>query len=160
MKPRMHYTTTLDEVLKKAFRQAAFTVYADRIGLYVVKLTSTDGFRFAERVYEKLRGPDPAILRERAQGMGVQTPHAVGSAPVEMLAGILETDSPTPREGAFRAWMVREMFQQGAVPVVMVDEETTIVTTLADLQAGRDIAARTLLSEDWGGWTRSVVGEA
>ena len=153
---RRSVTTTLGAMLQDVFHRASTTVYADRTALYVVELTSRDGFKLAEMVYAKLSGPDPAILRERAQRDGILKPHAVGSAPVEMLARMLEALGPTEAEGTLRAWTMREMFNRGAVPVVMVEEGGAVLSTLAEVvMPGGPTSV-----EFWGGWTRPIVGEA
>ncbi len=135
--------------------RAAWTLYADRAALYVVQLTDPDGFALALRVHAQIPGPDPAVLRERAQREGVPKPHMVGSAPVELLARILEGLDPDGADGALRAWTVRAMFEEGAVPVVLVEDGVAVVTTLAAIEEHRRAA------ELWGGgWTRPVIGEA
>jgi hypothetical protein len=147
----------LATVLRDVLDRAAWTAYADRVALYVVQLTDEHGFALALRVHAQIPGPDPALLRERAQQAGIDKPHMAGSAPVEMLARILEGLDADHVEGAFRAWTVRTMFEGGAVPVVLIEDGAAVVTTLAEI-AGAEGRA---MAEPWGGgWTRPVIGEA
>jgi hypothetical protein len=147
----------LATLLRELLARAAWTAYADRAALYVVQLTDPHGFALALRVHAKLAGPDPAVLRERAQGEAIARPHMTGSAPVELLARILEGLDPESGEGALRAWTMRAMFEGGAVPVVLVEDGATVVTTLAAIEEPEGSAAAELGS---GGWTRPVIGEA
>ena len=144
----------LGAVLRDVLGRAACTAYADRIALYVVQLTDEDGFTLALRIHEKIPGPDPAVMRERAQRAGVAKPHMSGSAPVEMVARLLEALAPAGPNGVLRAWMVRAAFAEGAVPVVLIEDGAAVVTTLAAIEASEG-------EELWGGgWTRPVIGEA
>jgi hypothetical protein len=159
MRPRRHrgQVATLATVLRDVLDRAACTAYADRAALYVVQLTDEDGFALALHIHEKIPGPDPAVLRERAQQAGIEKPHMSGSAPVEMVARILEGLTPAGGDGRLRAWMVRASFEGGGVPVVLIEDGAAVVTTLAALEAPDGGAA----AEPWGGgWTRPVAGEA
>jgi hypothetical protein len=53
-------------------------------------LTDAAGFALAIAVHDKIAGPDPAVLRERAMARPVRAPLMIGAAPVEMLARIIE----------------------------------------------------------------------
>lgn len=147
----------LATLLRDVLGRAGWTAYADRAALYVVQLTDAHGFALALHVHAKIAGPDPAVLRERAQGEGIERPHMAGSAPVELLARILEGLDPESGEGALRGWTVRALFERGAVPVVLVEDGAAVVTTLAAIEEPESGAA----AELWGGgWTRPVIGEA
>ncbi len=120
-KRRRSVTTTLDLLLQDVLASTAYTVYSDRAALYIVELTDVRGFALAEKVREKVAGPDPAILRQRALAEGVQQPRMLGSAPLDVLSSVAESLAQTPEEGAFRVYMMREIFEGGAVPVIVAE---------------------------------------
>ncbi len=155
-KRRKSYTTTLGMILCDVLARSAYTAYSDRAALYVVELTNNEGFALAEQVRAKVAGPDPAILRERAQKEGVRRPRMVGSAPLELLATLVESLAATPDEGEFRGWFIREIFARGAVPVLLVEEGGVVVCTLAEVVAGESSGAPDIPS----GWTLPIVGQA
>lgn len=147
--------STLAAVLRDVLRRTTTTLYGDRAALYIVQLTDAEGFALAERVHAQIPGPDPAILRERAQARSLQAPFMPGAAPVETLARILEAIGEDPEAAAFRAWAVREAHATGAVPVVLLQEGGAVVTTLAALEEMEDAP-----SEDFGGWFQPRALEA
>ncbi len=139
--------STLAAVLRDVLRRTTTTLYGDRAALYIVQLTDEEGFALAERVHAQIPGPDPAVLRERAQARSLQVPFMPGAAPVETLARILESLGEDPEAAAFRAWAVREAHASGAVPVVLLQESGAVVTTLSALEEMDEAE-----SDDFGGW--------
>jgi hypothetical protein len=90
MPARARGMTTVPGVLFHAHQRMVSSVYSDRTALYLVRLTDVDGLALAVAVQQRIGGPDPAILLERAQGMGVPAPLMTASAPVEALVQVLE----------------------------------------------------------------------
>ncbi len=120
-------------MLRDVLSRASTTPYGDRVALYVVQLTDPLAFALAERLHAQIPGPDPAVVRDRARAHLLRVPFMPGAAPVETLARILETLGPDRRTAALRAWAVREAHASGAVPVVILQQEGALITTLAAL---------------------------
>jgi len=141
-------------VLRSVFERARATIFGDRVALYVVSLTDSQGFAVALAVHAQVAGPDPALLRERSQQAGVRNPLMVGSAPVEILARVAEAlRFAKSEEGPFLGWAVREVHRAGGVPVLMVMDGVAVVSTFACVMEGGD-------EDELHGWTRPFVGEA
>lgn len=163
----------LGDVLQEAVDRGSATIFGDRLALYLVGLKDPAGFALALAVHEVVRGPDPAILRERSQARGVREPMMVGSAPVETLARVAERlgggESVARR---LLGWTVREFHRAGELPVLVMTEGIEVVSTLAVLTAsGAEHAPESsgsgsgaVVGEDGDaeiqGWTVPVLGEA
>lgn len=140
MKARRRQVMLLGDVLMRVFHRASTTVFGDRVGLYLVGLMDPGGFALALAVHERVPGPDPAVLRERAEMAGIQVPMMVGAAPAETLARAAE--SLRAGEHTARKLLgvtVRTFHRDGEVPVVVMSEGAALVRTLAILapDAGR-----------------------
>ncbi len=80
----------LGDVIRAAFERSSTTVFGDRVALYLVGLKDEAGLALALAVHVRVLGPDPAVLRDRSEARGVREPLMVGSAPVEVLARVVE----------------------------------------------------------------------
>lgn len=142
------------DVLRETFHRATATAYGDRVALYVVGLTDAHGFAVAQRVNEKVQGPDPAVLRARSLAQGIREPLMVGSASVETLARVVEGLALARLEDPLLlGWTVREVHAVGGVPVLLVTAGVAVVSTLQHWMEERDEA-------EISGWERPTVAEA
>lgn len=150
------------------------TVFGDRVALYLVGLTEQDGFALALAVHERIPGPDPAILRERAVGRRIRRPMMIGAAPVETLASAAE-GLPGGQKAARLdiGGLIREVHRAGEVPVLVMTDGEAIVSTIASIEAregssgatghvgGREQPAVQEPDDvEIQGWTVSVGGDA
>lgn len=170
MSRRRRRVMLLGDVLLRVFARASTTIFGDRVGLYLVGLHDPDGFALALSVHERVPGPDPAVLRERAQRSGIREPMMVGAAPAETLARAAEglrTGEPAARR--VLGLTVRTFHRDGEVPVVVMSEGAVLVRTLAILAPAADWTHagseghRTMIGDDEEieiqGWT-VPIGEA
>ncbi|MEZ4313931.1 MAG: hypothetical protein R3F14_38405 [Polyangiaceae bacterium] len=121
-------------VLKDVYARATSTLFGDRIGLYLVRLSEVAGFALAASVHEAMGGPDPGIVLGRALESGVSEPLIAGSVPVHRLASILEHLTPVHEADRVRlARSVREVHASGEVPIVLFVDEVAMVANLSAL---------------------------
>lgn len=150
------------------------TVFGDRVALYLVGLTEQDGFALALGVHERIPGPDPAILRERAVGRSIRRPMMIGAAPVETLASVAEGLPGGQRAARLDlGGLIREVHRAGEVPVLVMTDGEAIVSTIAAIEAREGSSVSAVRSRDSElptvkehddleiqGWTVPVRGDA
>ena len=90
--PRMRSLATLPELLLAAHRRAVARGRGESLALYLVRLTDVAGLALAVAVHEATGGPDPTVLRERAERAGVSKPVMAAAVAVE------------PRSKVSRSW--------------------------------------------------------
>lgn len=125
---RLTLAKSLRTVLSATTSSAA---YANGVALYLVQLTDARGFALASQIHAKIGGPDPADLRARPRVNHVSTPVVVGAAPVVPLARLVEAQ---PNDGPRSAQALRSLAAGGAVPVLFVEADGLMVTTLEALE--------------------------
>ena len=129
----LHSVASVAALLLDAHRRAA---HPGSVALYLVRLTELAGLALAVAVHDVAGGPDPAVLRDRAERAGVARPVMAAAASVETLARVLEGLALVGEaDRRLLVWAVREVHRGGGVPVVMVLDGTAIATSLSELTA-------------------------
>lgn len=133
---RLHSVASVAALLLDAHRRAGSAAHPRSVALYLVRLTELAGLALAVAVHDVAGGPDPALLRDRAERAGVARPVMAAAAPVETLARVLEGLAWLgDADRRLLAWAVRDVHRGGGVPVVVVLDGMAIVTSLSELTA-------------------------
>ncbi len=105
--------------------------YTNGLALYLVQLSNARGFVFASQIHTKIGGPNPVDLLARPRVSRASTPMVLGAVPVMPLARLVEA---RPNDGPRSAEALRSLAEGGAVPVLFVEAEGLMVTTLEALE--------------------------
>lgn len=151
---RVRPPATLGQALLDALRRATAAEFGDGAALYLVRLTDLAGLSLAVAVHGAAGGPDPAVLRERAQRAGISAPVMAAAVAVPVLA--VAVDGLAVLGEADRrllGWAVREVHRSGEVPLMVMLGGTAFVTPLSR------IAAQNADAEPFA-WSLPAVGDA
>lgn len=133
--------TTAAELLLDTYRLASKAGIGAGVALYLVRLSEVAGWSLAVAIHEAAGGPDPLVLRARAQSAGVSAPVMAASVRADVLASVLEGLAALDvADRGLLGWAVREVSRSGEVPALVILGDTVIHTTLARLMACSDDA--------------------
>jgi hypothetical protein len=109
------------------------------IALYLVRLSDALGLALALAVHASSGGPDPAVLRQRAEQSGITDPLTVLAVPIDAITRALDALSGLDDvERRLVVWTVRELHMAGEVPIVMVMDGPVTVTSLSSMTPSSD----------------------
>ncbi|MBK8255731.1 MAG: hypothetical protein IPK82_24075 [Polyangiaceae bacterium] len=113
------------EALRKVLENAPVALNRQSLALTVLDLNDETGFQLALQIHRRIKGPNPAEVRERANLNGAERPLIVAASPFRSL---FVPNDPLSTH-------LEHLASQGETPVVIVRCGLTEITTLEAIEA-------------------------